>query len=120
MSAIVGEGEAVEVGAHVFAGLVPDAEQHALALVVAGAVLVRLAEVAEGDRSVDGRHDLGQPDLLGRSGEDVAATDATLGSHQPGTLQGEEDLFEVRLGECSALGDVADRRGSRLVVVQRQ
>ena len=37
---------------------VPDREQHALALVVAGAVLVRLAEVAERDRPVDGRQDL--------------------------------------------------------------
>ena len=48
-----GECEAFEVDAHVVAGLVPDAEQHALAFVVAGAVLVRLTEVAEGDRSVD-------------------------------------------------------------------
>ena len=40
----------------------PHRQQHALALVVAGAVLVGLAEVAEGDRAVDGRHDLAEGD----------------------------------------------------------
>ena len=48
-----GEREALEVGPHVVAGLVPDAEEHTLALVVAGSVLVGLSEVAEGDRAVD-------------------------------------------------------------------
>ena len=40
--------------AHVVAHLGPHGEQGALALVVAGAVLVRLAEVADDDRPVDG------------------------------------------------------------------
>ena len=86
------------------------AMQHALALVVAGAVLVRLAEVAERDRAVDGRHDLRQPDVLRVAGEHVAAADAALGAHQPGALEGEQDLLEVRLRQAGALGDVAHRR----------
>ena len=86
-SAIVGQRVAVEVVAHVLAGLVPDREQHALALVVAGAVLVGLAEVAERDRAVDGRHDLRQADLGRVAGEHVAAADAALGAHQPGALR---------------------------------
>ena len=89
------------------------AMQHALALVVAGAVLVRLAEVAERDRTVDGRHDLGQADLRRVAGEHVAAADAALGAHQAGALQGEQDLLEVGLGEAGALGDVAHRRRAR-------
>ena len=34
------------------------------------------------DGAVDGRDDLGQGDLLGRAGQDVAAADAPLGAHQ--------------------------------------
>ncbi len=102
------------------AGLVPDRQQHALALVVAGAVLVGLAEVAERDRAVDGRHDLRQPDLLRRAGEHVAAADAALGAHQPGALQRQQDLLQVRLGQAGALGDVADRRRPAVVGVERE
>jgi hypothetical protein len=51
--------------------------------VVAGAVGVRLPEVAEGDRAVDGREDLGDADLLGGAGEDVPATDTALGPDEP-------------------------------------
>ena len=43
----------------------PDGQQHALALVVAGAVGVGLAEVAGGDRAVDGADDLRQRDPAG-------------------------------------------------------
>ena len=115
-----GEGEAFEVGAHVVAGLVPDAEQDALAFVVAGAVLMGLAEVAECDGAVDGRHDLGESDVDGVAGEDVAAADASFRLDQAGALEGEQDLFEVRLGECGAFGDVAHRGGAALVCVQCQ
>ena len=52
--------------AHAFAHVAPDGEQHALALVVARAVGVGLAEVAGLDRAVDRRDDLGQGDLLRR------------------------------------------------------
>ena len=43
----------LEQAAHAVADVGPDGQQHALALVVAGAVLVRLAEVADHDRPVD-------------------------------------------------------------------
>ena len=46
----------------------------------------------------------------GRAGQHVAAADAPLGAHQPGALEGEQDLLQVRLGEAGALGDVAHRR----------
>ena len=102
------------------AGLVPDAEQDALAFVVAGAVLVGLAEIAEGDGAVNGRHDLGEPDLGWIAGEDVPASDTPLRFHETGAFQGEQDLFEVRLRQCGALGDVAHGGGTALVCVQRQ
>jgi hypothetical protein len=77
----------------------PHREQHALALVVAGAVLVRLAEVADGDGPVDRAHDLAERDLLGSAGEHVAAAHPPLRAHDPGALEGEEDLLEVGLGQ---------------------
>ena len=105
----VGQGEGVEVGPHVLAHVGPHGQQDALALVVAGPVLVGDAEVARHDGPVDGRDDLGERDLLGRAGQHVAAADAPLGPDEAGTLQGEEDLLEVGLGEPGALGDVPDR-----------
>ena len=106
--------------AHVLADVGPHRQQDALALVLAGPVLVGPPEVAGHDGPVDGAHDLAQRDLLGRPGEDVAPADAALGAHQPGSFQGEQDLLEVGLGEPRALGDVAHRRRALRVVVQRQ
>ena len=100
------------------ADLGPHDEQHALALVVAGAVLVGLAEVAGDDGAVDGAHDLAQRDLLRRAGQHVAAADAALRAHQTGALERQEDLLEVGLGEAGAVGDVAHRGRARRVVVQ--
>ena len=60
----VGEGYGLEVATHVFADVGPDGEQHALALVVAGAVRMGLPEVTGHDRSVDGAHDRGEADGL--------------------------------------------------------
>ena len=93
--------------AHELAGLVPDRDQDALAFVVAGTVAVRLAEVADRDRSVDRRDDLRQLDSGWVPGQDIAATDAAFGAHQPGALEGEEDLLEVWLGQPRSLGDIA-------------
>jgi len=94
------------VGADGLADVGPDGQEDALALVVAGAVLVGLTEVAGGDGSVDGGDDLRQGDLLGWAGQDVAATDAPLGADEAGTLEGQEDLLEVGLGQAGALGDI--------------
>jgi RluA family pseudouridine synthase len=116
----VGQRVAPEVRTHVLTHHVPDGQQDALALVVAGAVLVRLAEVAERDGSVHGAHDVGQADLRRRSGEDVAPTHAALGAHQTGALQREEDLLQVRLGEAGAFGDVPHGGGTAGVGVQRE
>ena len=91
-------------------GIAPDGEQDALALVVARPVRVGLAEVAGDDWAVDRAHDVGQGDLVGRPGEHVASAHPTLRTHQAGTLQGEEDLLEVGLGQAGAFGDVAHRR----------
>ena len=102
-----GEGVALEGATHLGAGLVPDREQHALALVVAGTVLVRLAEVAERDRAIDGRNDLGEQDLLGWPRQHVPAADAPFRTNESRALQGEQDLLEVGLGEAGAVGDVA-------------
>lgn len=80
------------------------------------------AEVAHGDGSVHRRDDLGQLYVVGSAGERVATADSSLRPDETGAFQGEEDLFEVRLGESGALGDVAHRSGSadRLVEGQAQ
>jgi hypothetical protein len=88
--------------------------------VVAGAVLVGLAEVAHGDRAVDRAHDVGQRDRGGLAGEHVAAADAPLGPDEAGALEGEQDLLQVGLGEPGALRDVPDRRGTGAAAVERQ
>ena len=61
----VGEGEGVQVSAHVLTHVGPDRQQDALTLVLAGPVLVGPAEVAGHDGPVDGTHDLAEGDLLG-------------------------------------------------------
>ena len=60
MATMSARRERVEVAAHVLADVGPDGQQHALALVVAGAVGVGLAEVAGHDRPVDRADDLAE------------------------------------------------------------
>src|SRR5262245_32801902 len=81
----VGQRVALEVLAHVFAHVVPDRQEDALALVVTGAVFVRLAEITHRDRAVDRTDDLGQVDLRRRPSQDVATAHAPLGPHEPRT-----------------------------------
>ena len=63
------------MGADGLADVGPDGQQDALALVVAGPVGMGLAEVPGGDGAVDGGDDLGQADVLGEAGQDVAPSD---------------------------------------------
>ena len=85
---------------------------------VAGTVLVRFTEVAEGDRAVGCRDDVRESDLLWALGEDVTATDATLGLHESRALQHEQDLLEIGLGEPGSCSDVAHGRRTRVVTVE--
>lgn len=101
--------------AHVIAGLLPDREQDALPLVIAGTVLMRLTEISEGDGTVDGGDDLAQPDLFWRSSKGVSASDAALGSDETRSLESQEDLLEIRLREGCSLGDVLDRRRAWII-----
>jgi hypothetical protein len=116
----VGQGEGVEVLAHVLTYLRPDGQQDALALVLAGAVLVGPAEVPGHDGAVDGVHDLAQGDRLGRAGQHVAAAHPPFGTDEPGPFESQEDLLQVRLGQPRALGDVAHRGGPEGVAVESQ
>ncbi len=114
----VGQGETGQMLAHVVAHLGPDAEQDALSFVVTGAVTVGLAKVTGDDRTIDGRHDLGQGDIAGVLGQNVATADAPLGAHEADALEAQQDLLEVRLGESSAFGEVANGHGGLEVVAQ--
>ena len=71
------QGEAVEDLAHVFARCLPDSEQHALTLVIARAVLMRLAEVAQGDRTIDGAEDFADTNLRGWASEPTPRLERT-------------------------------------------
>jgi hypothetical protein len=106
--------------AHVVPHVRPDAQKDALALVVAGSVLVGLAKVAGGDGSVDGGDDLGQRDGFGGSGQHVPAAHAALGAHETHALQAQENLLEVGLGETGAFGEVANGGGLAVVVAKGQ
>jgi hypothetical protein len=72
----VGQAERLEVGADGLADVGPHGQKDALALVVAGAVGMGFAEVPGRDGPVHRGDDLGQADLLGQAGQDVAASDA--------------------------------------------
>ncbi len=108
------------MGADATADPGPHREEDALAFVVTGAVLVGFAEISQRDRTIDGRHDLTEGDLVRSAGEGVATPHAALGMHDARPLQGEEDLFEVGLREARSLRDIAHRGGAGLVGVQGQ
>jgi hypothetical protein len=116
----VGQSKARQVLAHVISHVSPDAEQHALAFVVTGAVLVGLAKVARGNGSIDRGHDFRQRDGLGRPGQHVAAAHAALGAYEPYALQAQEYLLEIGLGETRTFGEVANRGGLAVIVAQGQ
>ena len=54
---------------HMVSDVGPHPEQNALALVIAGPVLVGFAKVARVNRAIHGGHDLGQGDRLGGPGQ---------------------------------------------------
>ena len=105
--------------AHVLANVGPDRQQHALAFVVASAVLVRLTEVPDHDRAVYGADDLAERYLLGHAREDVTTADAAFRADQPGTFERKQDLFQVRLREAGPLGDVSNG-GRRVLLTEGQ
>lgn len=109
-----------EMLTHVTSSDVPNCEQYALPFVVACSVLVRRTKVAESDRTVNGRNDVGQLDIGRISGEHVPATDASLGFHDSRTFEREQDLLEVRLGQCGSFGNIPDRGRSGFVSVERE
>ena len=83
----VSQGETRKVLAHVIANVSPHAKQDALAFMVAGSVLVRFAEITGDNWTIDGGDDLGQGNVTGRTGENVAATYPPLRSNESHTLQ---------------------------------
>ena len=86
-----------------------------MAFVVARAIGMRLSEIASNDRTIDRAHNVGETDFFGRAGEDVPTAHTALGSHKASALEGEKNLFEVRLGQTRALSDVTDRGWSAIV-----
>ena len=114
----LGQTVIAEVDPHVFADFGPYRQQDALSFVVAGAVLMRLTEIARLDRAVDSADDLRQRDRFRLAGQDIAASDAALRPHQPGTFQRQEDLLEVGLRKAGPRRDVTNRLGRRLLRVK--
>jgi len=64
----------------------PHIEEHTLALVVAGAVLMGRPEVPNDDRSIYRGHDLAERHVPRGSCEHVAATDASFRPDEPGSF----------------------------------
>ncbi len=107
------------MASHVFGGVAPDGQQHTLTLVVARTVGVWSPEVTEGDGAVDRRDDVAEGDGPGFASQHVAAADPSFRLDETSALEGEEDLFEIRLWEAGTCGDVADRDRS-IAVIERQ
>ena len=114
----VGQREARQVLSHVTSDVGPDAEEHALTLVIARAIFVGLTEVARHDWSVDRGHDLGECDALSRARQYVASSDAALGAYETHAFEAQEDLFEVRLGQAGTSCQVPHRGRNREVDAQ--
>ena len=93
---------------HVLACEVPDGQQHALSFVVAGTILVRLAEIAERDRSINCGDDLGEANLICGSRKYVSTTHAALALDQPRTFKCKENLLQIGLRQTCAVSNVAD------------
>ena len=66
---------------------VPDCEQYALTFVVAGTVLMGLAEIAESDWAVDCSNDHPDRDLGRIASHDITAADTALGPDQASALE---------------------------------
>ncbi len=86
---------------------------------IARAVLVGVAEVASLNRAVNRSDDLRQADLVGGTGKQVSAANATLGLDQPCAFEREQDLLQIWLGEPGAFCDVPDRLWSERVDMER-
>ena len=95
---------------------IPDREQDALTFVIAGTILMRLTEVADDDRSIDGSNNHPDGDLGRVTGHHITAADAALGPHQSGPFERQQDLLEIGLRKAGAFGDVAHRCRSAVVV----
>lgn len=87
---------------------------------VTGTVLVWLTEVTGNDWAVDRTNDLCERDVAGLTGQDIAATDAALGSDETSTLEGKENLLEVGLGQACAISNISNRGRSLSRAVKRK
>ena len=105
---------------HVLPDLLPDPEQDALTLVLAGSVLVRTPEVSCCYRTVDRGDDLPESDLGRGARQNVTAPYPALGADESCSFQREQDLLQVGLGKPGPVGDVSHRSRAELVGVQRQ
>jgi len=98
----------------------PDLQEYALSFVFASTVLVRRAKVSRHDGSVHGADYLTQGYGGGITRQDVSAPNAALGTNQASTLEGEKDLFKIRLRKSRSLSQVAYRGRPLLVCVKGQ
>jgi hypothetical protein len=78
-----------------------------MTFMVARAVLMRLTKVSERNWSVGSSNNLGEFDLVCRSGQHVATAYTSLGFNKSGAFKYEQDLFEVWLRERSARCNIA-------------
>ncbi len=116
----IGERVLGKVGPHVFSGQVPDRQQYAMPFVVAGPILMGLAKIAKGDRSVDRRDNFGEPDILRGTGQHVSASDTALGLDESCSLEGKQDLLKIGLGERGSRRNVAYRSRAGLFAMERE
>jgi hypothetical protein len=63
---------------HVFTSNVPNCEQHAVALVIASAILVWLTKIAKRDWAVGCRNDFRKQDLFSWASQNIPTTNATF------------------------------------------
>ena len=95
--------------AHHITGCIPNREQDTLALMVTCPVGVRFAEISECDGPINCREDLRKANVGGFASEYIPAPHTSFRTNNSCAFERKQDLLEVWLGECGALGNVSNR-----------
>ncbi len=98
---------------HVSSSKIPNREQNALSVVIAGTVLVWRTKITQGNWAINSRNNVRQTNLRSRASQNVPASNSAFGFHQASTFKCQQDLLQIRLRKRRSFGDITDRSRAR-------
>src|ERR1700730_15304726 len=113
----VGEADRSKIQMDLVAELFPEVRGETSGLAAAAAHRRSRRAARSADRLVDGEDDVGDPRLLGRVSQEVAAPRPAHASDQPGDAQLGEELLEIGERYLLPLGGLGKRDRVTLVVL---